>query len=104
MPRYVILQHDSPRVLHFDFMLEWGDALRTWELLEEPQPGAEMRARPLPDHRLLYLDFEGPLSGNRGQVSRWDRGTYELISDAPECCKVHLSGTRCQGPLTLLFT
>ena len=34
MPRYVILQHDTPpgypRPLHWDLMLEQGRTLRTW--------------------------------------------------------------------------
>ncbi len=30
----------------------------------------------LKDHRLEYLDYEGHISGNRGQVYRIDRGRY----------------------------
>jgi hypothetical protein len=29
------------------------------------------------DHRSLYLDYEGPISGDRGVVRRLDRGTIE---------------------------
>lgn len=76
MPRYVILEHDHP-VLHWDFMLEDGAALKTWRLLSPPRPGAAIAAEALPDHRPLYLDYEGPVSGNRGRVRRWDWGTYE---------------------------
>ena len=38
----------------------------------------EMDAEVLPDHRLAYLDYEGPISGDRGSVTRWDRGTYDV--------------------------
>ena len=38
-----------------------------------PAPGVEMIAEALGDHRLDYLDYEGPVSGDRGLVSRWDR-------------------------------
>jgi hypothetical protein len=102
MPRYVILRHDSPRGLHFDFMLERGDVLKTWELPSEPQPGCEMPARPLPDHRLAYLDYEGPVGGDRGRVTQWDRGDYELIAESPDCCQVFLEGEKLHGPMTLL--
>jgi hypothetical protein len=102
MPRYVILRHESPRGLHFDFMLERGEVLKTWELPAEPQAGCETPARPLPDHRLAYLDYEGPLSGDRGRVTQWDRGDYELISESPAICQVILRGKKLHGPLTLL--
>ena len=32
-------------------------------------------AIPLPDHRSIYLEFEGPLSGDRGTVQQCDRGS-----------------------------
>ncbi|QDU38141.1 ATP-dependent DNA ligase [Maioricimonas rarisocia] len=80
MPRFVILTHDHP-FLHWDLMLEADGALRTWRLLDEPQPDVPLRAEALPDHRIAYLDYEGPVSRGRGQVTRWDAGTYD--EDAP---------------------
>ncbi|NUQ64853.1 MAG: hypothetical protein HUU20_20510 [Pirellulales bacterium] len=73
MPRFVVLEHDSPRGLHWDFMLESGDALATWALPEPPDAAAELAAESLPDHRPAYLDYEGPIASNRGTVRRWDR-------------------------------
>lgn len=81
MARFVILEHDHP-FLHWDFMLEAGDVLRTWRLAEPPAPGKAVRAEFLADHRRKYLDYEGPVSGNRGTVKRWDAGTYE--GDLPD--------------------
>ena len=83
MPRFVILEHDHPR-LHWDLMLEAGDVLRTWRLAEIPRPGVTIRAESLGDHRKLYLDYEGPVVGNRGQVKRWDAGTYAALEERPE--------------------
>jgi hypothetical protein len=76
MPRFVILEHDHPE-LHWDLMLEAGGVLRTWRLAQPPTAGAAIKAVALGDHRLHYLDYEGPVSGGRGTVTRWDRGTYE---------------------------
>ena len=77
MPRFVILEHDYPE-LHWDLMLEAGAALRTWRLAAPPQVlGERIAATALPDHRLHYLDYEGPISGGRGTVKRWDAGSYE---------------------------
>jgi len=76
MPRFVILRHDAPRRLHFDFLLEVSGGLKTWALPQSPQDGVEMVCEALPDHRQGYLDYEGPVSGGRGTVTRWDWGTY----------------------------
>lgn len=79
MPRFVILEHDHPE-LHWDFMLEAGDVLKTWRLARMPaQAGESIPALRLGDHRLAYLDYEGPVSGNRGEVQRRAAGTYELL-------------------------
>lgn len=78
MPRFAILLHDHP-FPHWDFLLEWGEMARTWRLLEEPRLG-EISSEPIPDHRLTYLDYEGPVSGGRGRVKRFDAGEYDLVS------------------------
>jgi len=80
MPRFAILRHDSPSGLHWDLLLETGEVLRTWALPEMPQRGAAFLCRLLPDHRLLYLDYEGPVSDGRGTVRRWDHGQYRIES------------------------
>ena len=59
-------------------MLEQDGVLRTWALAEEPAAQAEIAAEALGDHRLDYLEYEGPVSGDRGSVSRWDEGEYEM--------------------------
>jgi hypothetical protein len=96
MPRFVILEHDHPH-LHWDLMLEVGDVLRTWRLAEIPRPGVTIRAESLGDHRKLYLDYEGPVVGNRGQVKRWDAGTYAALEERPERIAIRLQGARCSG-------
>lgn len=103
MPRYVILDHDWPK-RHWDFLLEEGDALRAWRLLGEPEPGKAIPAEPNFDHRLLYLDYEGPLSGDRGSVIRWDAGTFEWIEDEPDRVEVELSGGKLAGRFELVRT
>ena len=82
MPRFVILEHDHP-FLHWDLMLEVKDGLRAWRLLQGPARGATIPATILSLHRKRYLDYEGPVSGNRGKVTRWDGGSYEIISVNP---------------------
>jgi hypothetical protein len=105
MPRYVILRHELPpgdvRGLHWDLMLELGEVLRTWALDAEPLTLPVIASRELPDHRLAYLDYEGPISGNRGSVTRWDAGEFWIESALQDEIKLVLSGGRLDGSLTL---
>ncbi len=104
MPRFVILEHDHPE-LHWDLMLEAGDVLRTWRLAAPPWPGERVRAEASFDHRTRYLDYEGPVSGNRGTVTAWDRGTFEAEAGAldPKAPRItfHMAGERARGFATL---
>jgi hypothetical protein len=76
VPQFVILAHDWPEP-HFDLLLEAGPVLKAWRLLAEPAMNVAVPAEPNADHRAVYLDYEGPVSGGRGDVIRWDNGTYE---------------------------
>ena len=106
-------------------MLESDGVLRTWELRELPAAwaallgqtagqatseaaagGSSVIATPLPDHRLAYLDYEGPISGDRGSVCCCDRGTYELLQEkqkqkAAKGLTLHLEGGRLNGSVRL---
>jgi hypothetical protein len=96
MPRFVLLTHDHP-FPHWDLLLEAGVICRTWRLLEEPAMGKSVPAEPIADHRLYYLDYEGPVSEDRGTVSRWDHGTYTPLAETDEQFEVELAGKRLRG-------
>lgn len=98
MPRFVILEHDFPEP-HFDLMLEEGDSLRTWRLPAMPRVGEFLFAPELPRHRRLYLDYEGPVGGDRGSVARRASGTYHLIPWPDGAFLLEL--TECDEPMTL---
>lgn len=105
MPRYVILRHECPpgyvRPSHWDLMLEAGGVLRTWALLGDPAGSERIAADALDDHRLDYLDYEGPVAGNRGTVARWDQGTYQVERESDEQLVVWLRGEKLQGQARL---
>lgn len=102
MPRFVILEHRWNGV-HYDLMLEDPStgALRTWAIDAAIVAGVELPARVLADHRRAYLDYEGPVSGDRGTVRRLDRGTYEARVWSAGRVEVVLGGTRFQGAAVL---
>lgn len=103
MPRFVVLEHDWP-TLHWDFLLEAGPVLRAWRLREEPGAGRIVPAEGNADHRRLYLDYEGPVAGNRGTVRRWDAGEFDWLNDEPDRVDVELRGTRLRGRAVLSAT
>jgi hypothetical protein len=77
--RYVILHHTSVPAPHYDLMFELfpGGALATWRTPDWPIQSPTLVER-LADHRRDYLDYEGPVSNNRGQVARVLAGTLQL--------------------------
>lgn len=95
MPRFVILAHDWPQP-HFDLLLEAGSVLKSWRLFDEPNANVHVVAELNGDHRMAYLEYEGPVGGDRGSVTRWDSGSYEGDIGRPTW-QVHWSGERVQG-------
>jgi hypothetical protein len=116
MPRFVLLYHDCPpgyvRPSHWDLMLEAGDVLETWALAQLPRDwqaahertaathphcpplaaGNAVPAERLPDHRIAYLDYEGPVSGDRGNVVRVAVGAYTTTTRRDDCVQIELRG------------
>ncbi|MBM4004311.1 MAG: hypothetical protein FJ295_13670 [Planctomycetes bacterium] len=102
MLRFAILRHDlDDGSFHFDWMFESqpGSPLRTWSVPELADPGMEFRGpcRRLDDHRAVYLDYQGPLTGQRGAVTRIDQGEFRLLVDLPDYWHAALTGTRIRG-------
>lgn len=104
---FVLLRHESSGAAHWDLMLDVGATLETWQLLDDPttpgggDPPRTIRARRLADHRRAYLDYQGPVSGGRGSVSRLDRGEYEVIEQQPDGWTVRLAGSSLRGTYRL---
>lgn len=77
--RFVVLEHqrlqNGQPADHLDLMVESDGSFLTWAFEQWPQPGEKFGAKRLPNHRLEYWDYEGPLSQDRGHVLRLDRGT-----------------------------
>lgn len=108
MPRYALLRHEVPddfgRLSHWDLLLEAGDTCRAWAIDTLPRAwprewsGADpttdepIVATPLEPHRLLYLDYTGPVSGNRGHVTQLAAGEFKWV-----VCNEHLAVALCQS-------
>lgn len=81
-------------------MLEAGESLRTWRLPAPPELGVSCPAEETYPHRRLYLDYEGPVSGGRGSVKRWDAGTFSWALEGKTVAVV-LKGQRLYGRAVL---
>ena len=94
--RFAVLDHDWPTP-HRDLFLERDGVLLSWRLpwdVNEPFPLDAVATAP---HRLHYLDYEGPVDGDRGTVTRWDSGPLEWVAGSSDILMFHLDGAYYQG-------
>jgi bifunctional non-homologous end joining protein LigD len=112
-PRFYVQRHDATR-LHYDFRLEIGGVLVSWAVPKGPslEPLSKFLAAKVEDHPLEYGEFEGNIpAGNygAGSVMLWDRGTWELLGDAPVAeqiargdLKFRLHGEKLKGEFAIV--
>lgn len=106
--RFALLRHTVPegfaRPSHWDLLLEQDEACWTVTLDELPQGfddqsnRATVEALRLPDHRKKYLEYEGPVSSERGDVKRVAGGECEWLSATAEriCVRLHFNSVGLQ--------
>jgi len=82
-------------------MLESDGVLKTWRIRNLPENGSRIAMEQLGDHRVLYLTYEGPLSGNRGSVTCWDRGEYQEETNNENQIEVILKGGKLKGKMVI---
>jgi hypothetical protein len=90
--RYAVLWHSQTDEPHFDLLIETypGSDLATWR---SPVWPIERRVelRRLRDHRRIFLDYEGQLTGDRGQVRRVAGGECRVSIGEAGSCQVQFS-------------
>ncbi|MBY0311522.1 MAG: hypothetical protein K2W85_05600 [Phycisphaerales bacterium] len=91
MTPWVLLHHETPDgSWHYDWMMQSGGnpggELVTFRTRQRPDDPSctHFFAERLADHRAVYLQFEGEISGDRGRVRRLAQGTCEIVHDAGE--------------------
>ena len=86
--RYVVLHHTGITRPHFDLLFEiepGADALTALRCPTWPAKVGDLLGE-MAEHRLLYLDYEGPVSGDRGVVVGVESGDVhvsDLCADPP---------------------
>ena len=101
--RFVVLRHEQDGHHHFDLMIDNGPALATWKMSEPPETtlAAPQDCLRLPDHRRHYLDYQGPLTGNRGEVTRHDDGHCIVHTCSVACWEVTFRGRELRSRVRL---
>lgn len=103
--RFVVHEHHARR-LHWDLRLEHGGALVSWAIPNgiPEDPKHNRKAVHVEDHPLSYIDFQGTIpAGNygAGQVTIWDKGSYECEKWEPGKVVVVFHGEQLQGRYAL---
>lgn len=125
--RFVVLFHQDPRGDHYDLMIQAAalhrdhrtdesgeqtraadesvdERLATWKMDEPPDSfrSEPLACRQIADHRAAYLGYEGPISGDRGAVTRHDTGHCEIEHFVSgHCIQVRFHGQRLRGRFRL---
>jgi bifunctional non-homologous end joining protein LigD len=114
-PLIFVVQKHRATNLHYDFRLEWLDALLSWAVPKGPSldPAVKRLAMQVEDHPIDYADFEGVIPAGEyggGTVMVWDTGTWEAeVPDVDEALKkgdlkFTLHGKKLKGSWVLVRT
>jgi len=111
--QFVVLYHQfasgSDRASHWDLLLEQPDRessqLLCFEVPAHPHNWEKTTsAKQLPDHRAIYLSYEGPISGNRGTVTQLLKGDVQWVTQSEKLLVLNLQfhwENKKQSPLIL---
>lgn len=105
LPQFVLLRHTRTTDVHWDLGLDVGEVLVTWQIHENPErlmrSPAALPARRIHDHRRIYLEYEGAISGGRGHVTRVDRGSWQSLEQSATRWRIRLMGQILEGVFML---
>ena len=104
-----MIQEDHARSLHWDFRLERDGVLVSWAVPKglPADRGVNHLAVHVEDHPLEYGSFSGTIPDHEygaGNVTIWDRGSYECSEWTNKSVKVTLHGSRVEGRYGLFHT
>jgi hypothetical protein len=97
---FVVLHHSGVEPVHFDLLIDLDPAgsVPTWRLGNWPAD-LTTTAKLLKPHRRFYLTYEGPVTGDRGQVTQVAAGTLAIDADADCAIATFGDGSRVRLPL-----
>jgi hypothetical protein len=111
---FALLEHDTSsaagidpaeRGRHWDLLVEVRgcERLLTWRLAGNPlDDTGEIPAQRIGDHRRLYLEYEGEISGGRGRVRRIDDGAATINDLEGVRVRFALAGRHLRGAYEII--
>jgi bifunctional non-homologous end joining protein LigD len=107
-PRFVVQEHHAT-ALHWDLRLEHDGVGVSWAVPKglPLDPHAKGLAIHTEDHPLSYFSFKGEIPAGEyggGQVTIWDKGTYDELEWTDSKVKFHLHGKRVDAEYVLFQT
>lgn len=110
--RFVVLRHEcgpangGPAAIHWDLLLELpGYAqLPTWQIASPPESWPTAGTLPawrIADHRTIYMTYEGPISRDRGTVTRVESGAARVHIGPGTEWEILLQGAQVSAHLRL---
>ena len=101
--KFVIQKHTRCGEVHWDLMLEAGEALETYRLHLPPEKLMQEKtsAAKIFEHPLRFLTYEGPVNKGAGNVEIAERGNYNVIRQKPDYIELELAGEILRGRFAL---
>ncbi|MCL2646262.1 MAG: hypothetical protein FWD61_04545 [Phycisphaerales bacterium] len=100
--RFVVLLHERHGEgggAHYDFFLEvpGREKLMAWRVSRGPEEWGkvddkELGVERIADHRKVYLEYEGEISGGRGTVKRVAEGVARVVKMTEKEIRVRVEG------------
>jgi hypothetical protein len=96
---FVIDEHTTPTGVHWDLMLQMGDALWTWRLAVHPEKigSNSVAAERIADHPLRFLSYQGPVQNHTGSVRIAECGECTLENQTQHELTLHFKGKSLTG-------
>jgi len=92
--RYVVLHHTAVPQPHYDLLFELNaDSPLAAARCSDWPPTPTTKFERIPDHRRIYLEYEGKISGNRGTVKRVDAGSCNVEPEGEHFLRLIFDGS-----------
>lgn len=100
---FVIQKHEADKAgLHYDFRMNINGVGKSWVIRKNvpTKVGEKRLAISVENHPISYFDFEGTIPEGQygaGEVSIYDKGTYEMLEDKKDRMTFRLNGNKVKG-------
>ncbi len=101
--RFVIQEHSISTGVHWDFMFESDNTLKTYRLDKSPEDILQVPANAIKifDHPLKFLTYQGTVNKGQGHVYIVEAGTFKILQNKHDLIQLSLNGQILKGKFVL---